>query len=122
MKNTKLAKRNIRHNRVRSVVSGTSSRPRLSVFRANRHIYAQLIDDNSGKTLASASSMEVSKSRGAGSGSARKTDLAGEVGKLLAKKAGEKKIASAVFDRGGFAYHGRVKALAEGAREGGLKF
>jgi large subunit ribosomal protein L18 len=117
MNNTKqkLAKRTIRHNRVRAVVSGTSDRPRLSVFRANRHIYAQLIDDEAGKTLAAASSMEVKAKD-------KKTSLAMEVGKLLAKKAGEKKISSVVFDRGGFAYHGRVKALAEGAREGGLKF
>lgn len=111
----KRIKRTIRHNRVRSVVSGTAARPRLSVYRANRHIYAQLIDDESGKTLASAKSGEI-KSKG------KKVDLAGEVGKLLAKKAGEQKITKAVFDRGGFAYHGRVKALAEGAREGGLKF
>ncbi len=111
----KRIKRSIRHNRVRSVVSGTAKRPRLSVYRANRHIYAQLIDDEAGKTLAAVSSSEI-KSKG------KKVSLAMETGKLLAKKAGEKKIASAVFDRGGFAYHGRVKALAEGAREGGLKF
>ena len=115
MSTTKLAKRTIRHNRVRSVISGTADRPRLSVYRANRHIYAQLIDDNHGKTLVSASSMEVKKKD-------KKVNLAAEVGKLLAQKASDKKISSAVFDRGGFAYHGRVKALAEGAREGGLKF
>ena len=111
----KLAKRSIRHDRVRSRVSGTADRPRLSVFKANQHIYAQLIDDGEGKTLVAASSMEI-KSK------AKKAEVAGEVGKLLAKKAGEKKIVSVVFDRGGYKYHGRVKALADGAREGGLKF
>ena len=111
----KRIKRTIRHNRVRSVVSGTSLRPRLSVYRANSHIYAQLIDDEAGKTLAAASSSEI-KTKG------KKVSVAMETGKLLAKKAGEKKIVSVVFDRGGFAYHGRVKALADGAREGGLKF
>jgi large subunit ribosomal protein L18 len=111
----KRIKRVIRHNRVRAVVSGTAKRPRLSVFRANRHIYAQLIDDEAGKTLVAASSKDIKKID-------KKVNLAVEVGKLLAQKAGEKKISSAVFDRGGFAYHGRVKALAEGAREGGLKF
>lgn len=111
----KRIKRTIRHKRVRSVVSGTAVRPRLSVYRANRHIYAQLIDDEAGKTLAAASSSEI-KLKG------KKAGLATETGKLLAKKAGEKKIHGAVFDRGGYKYHGRVKALAEGAREGGLKF
>jgi len=111
----KRIRRNIRRNRVRSVVSGTSARPRLNVFRASRHIYAQLIDDESSKTLASASSIEIKAKD-------KKLNLAGEVGKLLAKKADEKKIKAAVFDRGGYKYHGRVKALADGAREGGLKF
>lgn len=111
----KLHKRTIRHKRVRSRVSGTDSRPRLSVFRANKHIYAQLIDDNSGKTIISASSSEV-KSKG------KKADLAKEVGKLVASKAIAKSIKAVKFDRGGYAYHGRVKALAEGAREGGLEF
>ena len=90
-------------------------RPRLSVFKANRHIYAQLIDDGAGKTLAAASSLEI-KSKG------KKTDIAKEVGKLIASKALVKKIKAVKFDRGGFAYHGRIKALAEGAREGGLEF
>jgi large subunit ribosomal protein L18 len=115
MKNNKLAKRNIRHNRVRAVVSGTAARPRLSVFRASRHIYAQLIDDATGKTLVAASSMEVKAKD-------KKVNVASEVGKILAQKATSKEIKAIVFDRGGFAYHGRVKALAEGAREGGLKF
>lgn len=94
---------------------GALERPRLAVFKANRHIYAQLIDDNAGKTLAAASSLEI-KSK------AKKTDIAKEVGKLVATKAIAKKIKAVKFDRGGFAYHGRVKALAEGAREGGLEF
>jgi large subunit ribosomal protein L18 len=111
----KKIKRRIRHNRVRSRVSGTQDRPRLSVFKANRHIYAQLIDDNSGKTLISASSLEI-KSKG------KKSDIAKEVGKLAATKAMAKKIKAVKFDRGGFSYHGRIKALAEGAREGGLEF
>ena len=111
----KLFKRSIRHRRVRSRITGTQERPRLSVFKANRHIYAQVIDDNLGKTLAAASSKEV-KSKG------KKLDLAKEVGKLVASKATSKNIISVKFDRGGFAYHGRIKALAEGAREGGLEF
>jgi large subunit ribosomal protein L18 len=111
----KRAKREIRRTRVRSRVSGGAERPRLSVFRANRHIYGQLIDDATGKTLVSASSLEI-KSK------AKKSELATEVGKLVAKKALEKGLKAVVFDRGGYAYHGRVKALAEGAREGGLIF
>lgn len=108
-------KRQIRHSRVRSVVSGEGTRPRLSVFRSGKNIYAQLIDDEAGKTILSASSREV-KAKG------KKVDIALEVGKLLAGKAKEKNIAKVVFDRGGYKYHGRVKALADGAREGGLEF
>lgn len=111
----KRIKRAIRHRRVRSRVSGVSSKPRLSVFKANRHIYAQLVDDGVGKTMAAACSLEI-KSK------AKKTDIAKEVGKLVASKALAKKIKAVKFDRGGFAYHGRIKALAEGAREGGLEF
>ena len=111
----KNSKREIRRKRVRSRVSGVLERPRLSVYKANRHIYAQLIDDATGKTLASASSLEV-KSK------AKKSDTAKEVGKILADKALAKSIKAVKFDRGGFAYHGRIKALAEGAREGGLEF
>lgn len=111
----KTAKRNRRHARVRSVVSGSEVRPRLSVFRSGKHIYAQLIDDKTGRTLASASSKDL-KSK------AKKTDVATEVGKLISQKAKENKIETVVFDRGGYRYHGRVKALADGAREGGLKF
>lgn len=111
----KRIKRVIRHNRVRSRVLGTAKRPRLSVFRANRHIYVQLIDDSAGKTLASVSSLEL-KSKG------KKSDKAKAVGKAMAEKALAAQITNVVFDRGGYKYHGRVKALAEGAREGGLKF
>ena len=108
-------KRTIRHKRVRSRVSGDASAPRLAIFKANRHIYAQVIDDNEGKTLAAASSLEVKTK-------AKKSELAKEVGKLVAGKAMAKNIKKVRFDRGGFAYHGRIKALAEGAREGGLEF
>jgi large subunit ribosomal protein L18 len=108
-------KREIRHKRVRSRIGGVPDRPRLSVFKANRHVYAQLIDDLAGKTLVAASSLEV-KSKG------KKADIAKEVGKLVATKALAKNIKVVKFDRGGFAYHGRIKALADGAREGGLEF
>jgi large subunit ribosomal protein L18 len=111
----KRIKRIIRHKRVRSRVVGALERPRLAVFKANQHIYAQLIDDGAGKTLAQASSLEI-KSK------AKKSEIAKEVGKLIATKAAAKNIKAVKFDRGGFAYHGRVKALAEGAREGGLEF
>ena len=106
-----------RHRRVRGKVSGTAERPRLAVFRSNKGISAQLIDDLTGKTLAGASWVGLKKSF-----KGNKTEQAAEVGKLLAaagKKAG---VESVVFDRGGYLYHGRVKALADGAREGGLKF
>lgn len=112
----KRIKRQIRHSRVRSVVKGTAERPRLSVFRSSSHIYGQLIDDETGKTILAFSSKELKAKAG------KKADVAMEVGKKLAELALAKKITSIVFDRGGFAYHGRVKALAEGAREGGLKF
>lgn len=105
-----------RHVRVRRKVKGSHRRPRLSVFRSSKHIYAQLIDDVGGRTLASASDFEAVSS------GAAKTEVAAGVGKLLAAKASELKIKQAVFDRGGYKYHGRVKALAEGARKGGLKF
>jgi large subunit ribosomal protein L18 len=111
----KIEKRVRRHSRVRAIVKGTAKRPRLSVFRANAHIYAQLIDDENGKTLGAASSLEA-KSKG------KKADLAGEVGTAIAKKAIDAKISEVVFDRGGYKYHGRVKALAEAARAAGLKF
>ena len=104
-----------RHRRVRRMVAGTAKVPRLSVYRSSGHIYAQLIDDIAGKTLAAASSLELKKA-------GKKTVTAAAVGKLLAEKAAAIKIVTVVFDRGGYAYHGRVKALAEGAREAGLKF
>ncbi|RJP27878.1 MAG: 50S ribosomal protein L18 [Actinobacteria bacterium] len=107
-----------RHRRVRKKISGTVERPRLSVFRSNRHIYAQLIDDREGRTLASASSMESELAQ-AGKG---KSEVAMEVGRVLARRARDKGVEQVVFERGGNLYHGRVKALAEGAREGGLVF
>ena len=108
-----------RHSRVRKNVLGTAERPRLSVFRGLRHIFAQLVDDTTGRTLISASS--ISKEiRGSVSG--KKTEISKAVGLLLARKAQAAGIGAAKFDRGGYLYHGRVKALAEGAREGGLKF
>lgn len=110
----KIEKRTRRHKRIRARVSGTASIPRLAAFRSNNYIYAQLIDDDSGKTLVSASSIEVKGSN--------KTAAAVATGKAIAKKAIEQKIKTVVFDRGGYVYAGRVKALAEGAREGGLKF
>jgi large subunit ribosomal protein L18 len=104
-----------RHRRVRKKVRGTVDRPRLVVFRSNRGIFAQLVDDDAGRTLASASWLEL------GDFSGTKTEQAAEVGKRLAEAAKAAGIGGAVFDRGGFLYHGRVKALADGAREGGLK-
>ena len=106
-----------RHARVRSKVSGTAACPRLDVFRSNSNIYAQLIDDVRGVTLAAASSNE--KDFGISGGN---VEGARKVGKLIAERAAEKGITEVVFDRGGYIYHGRVKELAEGAREGGLKF
>lgn len=106
-----------RHARVRSKIAGTAERPRLDVFRSNSHIYAQLIDDEKGVTLASAASNE--KDFGVYGGNC---EGARKVGKLIAERAKDKKISEVVFDRGGYIYHGRVKELAEGAREGGLKF
>jgi large subunit ribosomal protein L18 len=105
-----------RHKRVRSKVTGTSERPRLVVFRSNRGIEAQLVDDLDGKTLAAASWLHLKKFKGS------KTEQAAEVGKLLARNAKNAEIETVVFDRGGYLYHGRVKALAEAAREGGLRF
>ncbi len=104
-----------RHRRVRGKISGTAQCPRLDVFRSSKHIYAQLIDDVAGVTLASASSMDKDFDGFGGN-----VEAATKVGKAIAKKAADKGITKAVYDRGGFVYHGRVKALAEGAREGGL--
>ena len=106
-----------RHNRVRGKISGTAERPRLSVFRSEKNIYAQIIDDVAGNTLVAASSVEKDF-EGAGSNK----EAARKVGKLVAERALQKGIEEVVFDRGGYIYHGRVQELAEGAREGGLKF
>lgn len=117
----KYEKRVRRHKRVRARISGTADRPRLSVFRSSKHIYAQLIDDEKGITLVSASDQALpQKSRVKIQN--KKIAKAYEVGKLIAEKALEKKIKKVVFDRGPYKYHGRVKALAEGARSAGLKF
>ena len=113
---TKSERRNRIKNRIRKVVAGDASTPRLAVFRSNKEIYAQLIDDISGVTLAAASSSDKGVAKGT------KIEMAFEVGKAIASKASEKGIESCAFDRGGFLYHGRVKSLAEGARKGGLKF
>ncbi len=111
---SKTLQRQRRHSRIRSQVAGTETKPRLSVFRSNKAIYAQLVDDAKGQTLAAASSLGVKGKKG--------VEAAKIVGQELAKLAKEKKIALCVFDRGGYEYHGQVKALAEGAREGGLQF
>ncbi|MBN1484957.1 MAG: 50S ribosomal protein L18 [Chloroflexia bacterium] len=107
-----------RHQRVRVRISGTATRPRLNVFRSARYIHAQLIDDTVGHTLAAASSLDPSIRDESGT----KTDQARLVGKLMGQRALERGIQQVVFDRGGYKYHGRVKALAEGAREAGLEF
>jgi large subunit ribosomal protein L18 len=113
---TKPAQRLKRRRRVRAKVRGTAERPRISVFRSNRGIFAQLIDDDSGRTLASVNWTEA-ELRGLG-----RMEQAGRAGALLADRAKAAGVESAVFDRGGYKYHGRVRALAEGAREGGLLF
>ena len=111
----KKAKRIIRHKRVRAKVLGSSEKPRLCVFRSNQHIYAQLINDATGKTIASVSDVDLKLKD-------KKADASKKVGTEIGKKAVENKIIEVVFDRGGYKYHGRVKSLAEGAREAGLKF
>lgn len=108
------ARRQQRKRRIRAKISGTAARPRLAVTRTLSHIYAQLIDDENGVVLASANDVKTKKGT--------KTESAQNVGKEIAEKAKAAKISEVVFDRGGFIYHGRVKAVAEGAREGGLKF
>ena len=113
---TKLQRRNRIKNRIRKVVSGTAAKPRLSVFRSNKGISAQLIDDVAGVTLVSTSSAALKDAKGT------KIEVAAAVGKALAEKAAKAGIENAAFDRNGYLYHGRVKALADGAREGGLKF
>jgi|SRR5680860_159567 len=116
-----LTRRQRRHIRVRSRVSGSAQRPRLCVFRSSAHIYAQVIDDLRGHTLVAASDIEETVRERAGS-DANKTDRAKIVGELVAERAKEAGIESVVFDRGGFLFHGRVKAVAEGARAVGLQF
>ena len=111
-----LEARRRRQRRIRGKVSGTAERPRLAVFRSNRGIFAQLVDDDSGRTLASAGWLGLKGFSGT------KTEQAAEVGKALGAAARQAGIESCVFDRGGYLYHGRVKALADGAREGGLRF
>ena len=116
-----LSPRKRRHVRVRAKVSGTSVRPRLNVFRSSAHIYAQVIDDIQGHTLVAASDLEQEVKDRAGN-SAKKTDRAKAVGEVIAERAKSAGVEDVIFDRGGFLYHGRVKAVADGAREGGLKF
>lgn len=117
MRGSRTDARRRRHARVRKELRGSAARPRLAVYRSNRHIYAQVIDDDSGSTIVQASTRE-----GAFSDKALSVDTAGEVGKLVAARASDAGIETVVFDRGGFPFHGRVKALADAAREAGLKF
>ena len=115
-KKTKKLKREMRHKRIRAKIEGTAERPRLSVFKSNYHLYAQIINDNEGKTFAAASDKEIKLKN------PTKKSLAYEVGKLIAKRAAEKNISKIVFDRGGYKFHGIILELAKGANEGGLKF
>ncbi|OGM21252.1 50S ribosomal protein L18 [Candidatus Woesebacteria bacterium RIFCSPHIGHO2_01_FULL_38_9b] len=119
----KIASRQIRRKRIRDKVEGTKLRPRLSVFRSNKHIYTQIIDDEKGLTLVSANDLELVK-KGTSNNSEKisKAVISEKVGELLAEKSLKKKIDKVVFDRSGYKYHGRVKAVAEGARKKGLKF
>lgn len=124
----KKLKKDVRHRKIRAKIKGTAEIPRLAVFRSNKHVYAQLIDDSKGKTLLNVSDKEIkaaakkSSGKGAKNETGRKISVAKEVGFLAGQKAKKAGIAKVVFDRGGFKYHGRVKAVAEGARESGLKF
>ncbi len=120
----KLSTRKRRHRRIRKNIFGTSERPRLCVFKSNKHIYAQAIDDLKGHTVASASSLmkELPEIAGDGEPTTIKKQMAKAVGKLIAERLQEKGIQKVVFDRGGFIYHGRVASLADGARTGGLEF
>ncbi len=117
MRGTRTDARRRRHFRVRKSVRGTEARPRLAVFRSNKHIYAQLIDDDSGRTLASASSSES-----AVKADTLTTEASTQVGKLIGARAKDAGITKVVFDRGGYKYHGRIQALADAARESGLEF
>lgn len=111
----KQEKKQRRHRRVRAKAFGTKEKPRLCVFRSNQHIYGQLINDEQGKIMATVSDLKIKNKKS-------KVDTAREIGKMIAQLAKDLKIEKTVFDRGGYKYHGRIKALAEGAREGGLKF
>jgi len=113
---SKIARRKRIHYRIRKKLEGTTARPRLSVYRSNKQIYCQLIDDSQGTTLASAASTDDSIAGG------NKSELAKKVGELIGSRAQSLNISNVVFDRGGYLFHGRVKALAEGARSAGLKF
>jgi len=117
MKRTKANSRRRIHNRIRKKIQGTPTRPRLAVYRSNKAIYCQLIDDLNGVTLAAASSLEKDLAQ-----AGNKVDQSKAVGKSIGERAKGKGIETVVFDRGGYLYHGRIKALADGAREGGLKF
>lgn len=117
---TKKEQKNTRHRRIRKRIIGTNKIPRLCVFRSNRHIYAQLIDDEKEKTLAMASDLEIKKQK------IKKSEIASKVGELIAKKAKDlpagRQVERVIFDRAGYKYHGRVKSLADSARKAGLKF
>ncbi len=112
---SKKAKRQQSHRKIRMKIFGTKDRPRLCVFRSSKHVYAQLVDDSKGKVLVSVSDMKIKSAKG-------KVNKAVEVGKIIAKEAQKQKIEKVIFDRAGFVFHGRVKSVADGAREGGLKF
>ena len=116
MNTKKVLRRSAIRKRIRRAIHGTSENPRLSVFRSNKQIYAQIINDDAGTTLVSASSRELKEVK------AKKSEISGLVGKSLAEKAVNAGISKVTFDRGGYLYHGRVKSLADAAREGGLKF
>jgi large subunit ribosomal protein L18 len=124
MSNIKVKQREKRRKRVRSRVTGTLDRPRLSVYRSNKHVYAQIINEQKGITLASANDKELSDTKNQKKDESKitKKDLAFTVGELLAAKSLKKKIKRVVFDRGGYRFHGRVSSLAQGARKGGLEF
>ena len=111
--------RKVRHRRIRRKLAGTPERPRLTVFRSSRHIYASAVDDDAGHTLAAVNTLQLKETLKVSSGG---KDAAFEVGKVVAQKLQEQSISEVIFDRGGYLYHGRVKSLEEGAREGGLKF
>lgn len=121
MKALQRTKRTRRHNRIRARIQGSAARPRLSVFRSNRHLFVQLIDDDARKTLCAVSDRKFSTTE-EGDGAGRKVRVARTLGTMIAEKAKAKGITRVVFDRGGYAYHGRVAAVADGAREGGLQF